>query len=64
MLEVPVIIILIGCSTLLVGYILRLSFLSKCSDVNFLCIKCHRETAQEQQNVSPLKLDIGKAISL
>ena len=26
MLEVPVIIILIGCSTLLVGYILRLSF--------------------------------------
>lgn len=63
MVETSIIIAIIGFGSALLGYITRLFFYSKCSDVSFCCFKCHRNTEQEQKNVSQMNIDIGKAIS-
>lgn len=60
MLETPVQIALIVAGSALFAYITRLFFMSKCSDVNCFCCKCHRNTNEEQKNVSQMNIDIGK----
>lgn len=64
MLDTPITITLIICIFGFLGYLGKLFFMSKCSDVNFLCFKCHRHTSQEQKNVSNMNIDISKALNV
>ena len=58
MIETSIIITIIVCGTALMGYVTRLLFYSKCSDVNLFCFKCHRNTLEEVQTVSNMNLPI------
>jgi hypothetical protein len=59
MLETAVIITIIVCTTTLVGYLFKLIFMSKCTDCNCFGIKVHRQTEQEAQTVSNMRLPIS-----
>jgi hypothetical protein len=58
MIETSIIITMIVCSSALLGYVTRLFFYSKCSDVSMCCFKCHRNTNEESQTVSNMNLPI------
>lgn len=47
------------CGVVLLGYIAKLAFFSKCDSCSFWGIKVHRNTKEEAQTVSTMRLPIG-----
>ncbi len=60
MLEVAVVITIIVCSATLIGYLFKLIFMSKCTNCDCMGIHVKRDTSQEAQIVSNMRLPISQ----
>ena len=56
MIAESVIISIIVSGTVLIGYLFRLLFMSKCSNCKMGCIEVERDTVHELQNITPINL--------